>query len=270
MYVVLRENKKMKINILGEGEPIIFVHSYLWDKNMWQPQLEELSKYFKCISIDLWGHGESDILNEKDCYSLASLSKDIIDVAKSLNISKFNYVGLSVGAMIGTYLALNYKESINKLVLMDGYSGIEPKETQSKYFLMLNSIEELGYIPEELTNIIAPIFFTKKEVINNGELYRNFKKELLNKENIKIKTIVNLGKGIFGREDILDKMEEIKNEILFMVGDEDIPRPQEESLKMHKLVKNSKFIIIPNAGHISNLENPIFVNKQLLKFLSNI
>ena len=102
MYITLRKNKKIKVNILGEGDPIIFIHSYLWDSNMWKPQLEELSKSFKCISIDLWGHGDSDFLNNEDTCSLKELTEDIVNIADQLNIKQFDYIGLSVGAMLGT------------------------------------------------------------------------------------------------------------------------------------------------------------------------
>lgn len=268
MYITLRKNKKIKVNILGEGDPIIFIHSYLWDSNMWEPQLKELSKSFKCISIDLWGHGESDFLNKEDTCSLKELTEDIINIADQLNIKQFDYIGLSVGAMLGTYLALNYNNRIKKLVLMDGYSGDEPISTQEKYINLLNTIEHLKYIPEELANIIIPMFFSKNEGNSKGIFYRNFKNELMNKKEKNIDTIVKLGREIFQRENLLNEMKNIKNPTLFLVGDEDIPRPAYESLEMHKLVKNSKLTIIPNAGHISNLENPAFVNSEIIKFLN--
>lgn len=37
----------------GKGETLVFIHSYLWDKEMWRPQIEELKKDFRCIAIDL-------------------------------------------------------------------------------------------------------------------------------------------------------------------------------------------------------------------------
>lgn len=267
MYITIRKNKKLKVKVLGEGYPIIFVHSYLWDKDMWKPQIEELSKDFKCICIDLWGHGESDFLDKNESCSLKDLSEDIIAIANKLNLEKFNYIGLSVGAMLGTYLALNYNDKVNKLILMDGYSGDEPKETQDKYLNLLNSIEQLKFIPEHLSDIIVPMFFSKKESLIKGELYKNFKNDLTNKKTINIDTIVKLGKEIFQRENLLNQMKNIKNSVLFMVGDEDIPRPTYESLEMHSIVPNSEYVVIPNAGHISNLENPTFVNIQIRNFL---
>ena len=268
MLIKLKNNKKINVDIKGEGDAIFFVHSYLWDKKMWTPQVEELSKKYKCVSIDLWGHGDSELLDEEEHCTLSTLADNIIEVANSLDIERFYYVGLSVGAMIGTYLGLNYKEKIKKMVLMDGYSGVEPKETKEKYFYLLKTIKGLGYIPSDIANMIAPMFFTKNETLNEGSLYREFKEKLINEKRENINTVVMLGEAIFGRDGVLEEMNKIETPTLFMVGDEDIPRPTFESQEMCDLVKNSQLIVVPRAGHISNLENPIFVIEKILNFFT--
>ncbi|MGX6592233.1 alpha/beta fold hydrolase [Cetobacterium ceti] len=267
MLIELKNKKKINVEIIGEGTPIIFVHSYLWDLNMWEPQLKEFSKKYKCIGIDLWGHGKSEPLDKIENYSLEELSEDIIEITEKLNIDKFIYVGLSVGAMLGGYLGLNHGNKILKMVLMDGYSGDEPNCTKGKYFYMLDTIEKIKMIPEEMADIITPMFFSKKENEEKGTLYKTFKNELLNKKAENIDTIVALGRGIFGRENILNRLENIKVPTMFMVGEEDIPRPVYESEEMGKLVKDSKVVIIPKGGHISNLENAEFVNTKIEEFI---
>lgn len=267
MFITLKNNKNMNIEIKGDGEPIFFIHSYLWDKNMWNPQVQELSKKYQCISIDLWGHGESDPLNEDEYCSLSTLTDNIIEIADILNIDKFHYIGLSVGAMLGAYLGLNYSERIKKMILLDGYSGAESPETKYSYFEMLKMIKKLGYIPENLIDTITPMFFSTEENKNKGHLYQYFKQKLTNENTSNINTIVTLGEAIFGREDLLGDLNKIKAPTLFMVGEEDIPRPIPESQEMNNSVKGSKLVIIPKAGHISNLENPNLVTEQIFNFL---
>lgn len=262
------KNKKLSYEIKGEGPVIIFVHSYLWDKNMWRPQIEELSKNYKCIAIDLWGHGNSDSLEDMEVYSLEELSHDIILLADALKINKFNYIGLSVGGMIGANLAINYSDRLSSCVIMDSYSGIEPLETKNIYFGMLGMIEKLKKIPDELKDKIAPMFFTKNESLTQGKLYTSFKKSLGNISENNIQTVVALGRGIFGRISLLEKLIMIKTPTCFIVGDEDIPRPFKESQEMSILVENSLLYCVKNAGHISNLENPIEITKILLEFLN--
>ncbi|MDN6550166.1 MAG: hypothetical protein L0K69_08595 [Enterobacterales bacterium] len=48
----------------GEGFALLLGHSYMFDSNMWAPQIEALSQHFRVIAPDLWGHGKSDQLPE--------------------------------------------------------------------------------------------------------------------------------------------------------------------------------------------------------------
>ncbi len=270
MYVEIETGRRLCYEIEGEGYPVILVHSYLWDKDMWKPQREELSKNYKCISIDLWAHGGSDILYDVKEYSVENLTKDVIAFADKLGIEEFIYAGLSVGGMIGAHLALKYPERLKASVIMDAYSGDEPDETKALYFGMLDIIENIKQISEQMADQIAPIFFSKQENILKGELYTKFKRSLLDISEDRIQSVVALGRGIFGRKSILEEMKDIKIPVCFIVGDEDIPRPVNESQEMAELVKDSSLYIIPKAGHISTLENPEEVNKALSEFLENL
>ncbi len=78
-----------------------------------------------------------------------------------------------------------------------------------------------------------------------------------------------LGRIIFGRDDILPRLHELDaKRTVVMCGDQDKPRPPSESMEMAELI-GCPHILIPEAGHISNLENPEFVNRTLLGLLRN-
>lgn len=245
----------------GKGETLVFIHSYLWDKNMWTPQMEFLKKNYQCISIDLPGHGESDILdNEKDI-SLKDLAKDITEFLDSIGVEKYTYIGLSVGGMLAPYMYEFHRAKIKKVVIMDSYTGAEPEATKELYFSMLDAIYSMKKIPEPMAEKIAPIFFSPVVSKERTELYNKFYNSLLNISSEKINTIVKMGKIIFGREDATELLKKIDVPVIFITGEYDIPRPFSEAKEMSECVKNSKIYLVENAGHISNLENPDRVNK---------
>ena len=160
-------NRKIYYEVYGNGTPILFGHSFLWDRSMWNPQIEYLKKNFCCVIPDLWGHGKSDTLLESN-YSLESLSKDYKEFMDSIAIESYSIVGLSIGGMWGANLALQYPEKVKKLVLMDTYLGLEPLEKQKLYLNMIDVIEKCGFIPDELIEQITPIFFSPKTLKNNN------------------------------------------------------------------------------------------------------
>lgn len=98
----------------GKGETLIFIHSYLWDKNMWEPQIEFLKEHYQCISIDLPGHGQFDILDDKEEITLKDLAIEITKFIDELKIEKYTYIGLSVGGMLAPYMYEYHKEKIKK------------------------------------------------------------------------------------------------------------------------------------------------------------
>ncbi|MNE65557.1 Alpha/beta hydrolase family protein [compost metagenome] len=77
-----------------------------------------------------------------------------------------------------------------------------------------------------------------------------------------------MGRITFGREDFMARLGELDGaSTLVMCGDQDVPRPPEEAREMAELI-GCPCVLVPEAGHISSLENPEFVSQALLEFLA--
>ena len=250
----------------GQGPVVLLGSSYLWDHSMWAPQIDALSKHYRVIVPELWGHGQSGRLPE-GMSSLDDLARQTLELMDHLDIDCFNLVGLSVGGMWGARLALAAPERVQSLVLMDTYVGVEPEPTRLYYFSLFDKIEASGGIPEPLLDIVVPIFF-RPGIDPQSALYQQFRATLAALPTERLKdSIVPLGRIIFGRDDILPRLPGLDaKRTLVMYGDQDKPRPPSEALEMAELIGCSH-VLIPEAGHISNLENPEFVNRMLLGLL---
>ena len=73
------DNKRLSYLDIGTGPVLLFGHSYLCDAKMWAPQIEHLSKQYRCVVPDLWGHGESDTLPEST-HSLRDISQQMLQL----------------------------------------------------------------------------------------------------------------------------------------------------------------------------------------------
>ncbi|EJL01805.1 hydrolase, alpha/beta fold family [Pseudomonas fluorescens Q2-87] len=250
----------------GHGPVVLLGSSYLWDHTMWAPQIDALSRQYRVIAPDLWGHGQSGPMPE-GMASLNDLARQALLLMDTLNIDCFHLVGLSVGGMWGTRLALAAPKRLESLVLMDTYAGVEPEQTRQYYFSLFDKIEASGSIPEPLLDIVVPIFF-RPGIDPQSPLYQQFRAALAALPADRLRdSIVPLGRIIFGRDDILSRLPglDAKN-TLVMCGDQDKPRPPSEAKEMAELI-GCRSVLIPEAGHISNLENPEFVTAALLEFL---
>ncbi|SDX25378.1 alpha/beta fold hydrolase [Pseudomonas sp. NFACC08-1] len=251
----------------GQGPVVLLGGSYLWDHAMWAPQIEVLSRHYRVIAPDLWGHGQSGQMPE-GMSSLNDLARQMMELLDDLSIDCFHLVGLSVGGMWGTRLALAAPTRIQSLVLMDTYVGVEPEQTRQYYFSLFDKIEASGSIPEPLLDIVVPIFF-RPGIDPQSALYQQFRATLAALPSDRLRaSIVPLGRIIFGRDDILPRLHALDAKgTVVMCGDQDKPRPPSESLEMAELI-GCPHVSIPEAGHISNLENPEFVTGALLEFLT--
>ncbi len=183
-----------------------------------------------------------------------------------MNIERCSIVGLSVGGMWGAIAALLAPERITGLVLMDTYLGKETEAKKAYYFSLLDKLEEVGSFPEPLLDIVVPIFF-RPGIDPQSPVYTSFRAALagMNAEQLR-QSVVPLGRMIFGRDDRLGLIEQLNADTtLVMCGDADIPRPPEETREMANLI-GCPYVLVPEAGHIANLENPAFVSDALMTF----
>jgi len=229
---------------------------------MWAPQAAGLSRYFTTVAVDLWGHGDSPALPAGSA-TLADLARDHLQLMDRLGFQDFALAGLSVGGMWGAELAAQAGERLKALVLMDTFIGAEPEAQKQQYFSMLETAERLGAIPEPVIDYAAAQFYSDEvDAIRLEALKTNMRS--LSAERLR-QSIVSLGKMIFGRSDRLALLSDIRCPALVMTGEHDKPRPVSEGQLMAELLK-CRHITVPNAGHISCLENPEFVNRELLAF----
>lgn len=250
----------------GQGFPVLLGHSYLWDAEMWQPQIDALSQHFRVIVPELWGHGRSDA-PPATTIDMDSLVRQHLALLDALDIPKCHLVGLSVGGMWGAPLAAAHPERIDRLVLMDTYLGAEPEETRLKYFALLDQASEAGEFTDPLLDIIVPIFF-HPTVETVPEIRERFRAQLKARTAKIIRESLDpMGRIIFGRRDLLEQLKQLASErTILMCGDQDIPRPPKESNEMARII-GCLAAQIPFAGHISSLENPPVVNEFLLNWL---
>lgn len=241
------DNKSLNYLDIGTGPALLFGHSYLWDSKMWAPQIEHLSKQYRCIVPDLWGHGESDSLPEAT-RSLQHISQQMLQLMDSLSIDDFSVIGLSVGGMWGAELALAAPTRVKTLVMMNSFIGYEPEVARAKYYAMLDIIKETQGVPAPLIEQIAPLYFAKNVEQDAPELFNTFKQSLANIGTGRIESICRLGKIIFGRRDTMDDIDNLALPCLIMTGLEDTVRPVLESYLMHDAIDGSEFIHIPNHG----------------------
>ncbi|ERB64955.1 2-succinyl-6-hydroxy-2,4-cyclohexadiene-1-carboxylate synthase [Vibrio coralliilyticus OCN008] len=263
------DGHQMAYQDVGQGPVIVFGHSYLWDSEMWAPQIEVLSQNYRCVVPDFWAHGQSEFAPASTT-SLVDYAQQIIALMDHLEVEQFSIIGLSVGGMWGSEVVNLAPGRVKSLVMMDTFVGLEPEVTHKKYFTMLETISAAQMVPEPIVDIVTPMFFARNAEQESPDLVAGFREQLSNLKGQQAAEVARMGRMVFGRRDQIEDIEKFALPVLIAVGQEDIPRPVLESYLMNDCITGSELIQVPKAGHIANLEQPEFVTAMLQNFLSKV
>jgi len=242
------------------GAPVVMLsHSLACSLVMWQPQMAVLEAAFRVLRFDTRGHGDSDA--PPGAYSLEQLAADAVGLLDALKIETVHFVGLSMGGMIGQCLALDYSDRLKSLALCDT-AAIMPAETQPIWQQRIDAAGETGMagqVDETLERWFRPEFLQ----LNPPEV-----------DMIRRQILATPPAGYIGcceairRLNYLERLAAIGLPTLIMVGEEDPGTPVAASEAMHACISGSKLVILPEARHLSNIEQAEAFNTALMDFLA--
>ena len=117
MAYLTRDGVKLFYEEAGSGPPIVFVHGWTCDRSHFAPQAAHFSKRYRCISVDLRGHGESD--KPEQAYTITGFADDVAWMCGELGVSSAVFAGHSMGGAIALAVAAAHPELCAALVMLD-------------------------------------------------------------------------------------------------------------------------------------------------------
>jgi 3-oxoadipate enol-lactonase len=113
---------RIEIEGPADAQPLMLSNSLGTNLHMWDPQMPELTQHFRVVRYDSRGHGGS--VADAGPYSIASLSRDALAIMDALALPKVNWLGLSLGGMVGQWLLAHAPERIERAVLANTSSAV--------------------------------------------------------------------------------------------------------------------------------------------------
>ncbi len=197
----------------------------------WDPQIKYLKKNFSLIIPDMLGHGKS--LLDGDL-TIAKMAKAVYGILQKENIQKAHFVGSSMGGAVALFLAINYPQIIDRLVIYRiGYKKNTQTHEQTQSMANPEYWKKFG-----LHRWLSKLHLAQGDENSWETVIRNVSKSLDPKTSDHNHSISTIAK--------------IKAKTLLIAGDRDPVIPLEVVLEMHNAMPNSGLWIMPYTTHITN------------------
>jgi 3-oxoadipate enol-lactonase/4-carboxymuconolactone decarboxylase len=239
------------------GRPVLMLsHSLGLDHGMWDPQAADLEQQLQVLRYDLRGHGASDAPPGE--YSIPQLGRDALGIADALGVSRFAFCGLSIGGMIGQWIAFNTPDRLTHLVLANTTSRMaDPSLMEARRRTVL----EQGMAP--VTEPAIGRFFAAAMVAAEAPAVTEARRVLLSTNPIGYAGCCAAVRDL-NHTDLLGR---IRTPTLVISGDQDESMPWDgHGRVLSSGIPGARYVRLP-AAHISNLGRPRSFTAAVSDFL---
>jgi 3-oxoadipate enol-lactonase len=243
-----------------EGAPwLVLSHSLACSVRMWDPQIAALKGSYRILAYDTRGHGASEA--PKGAYTLEMLADDLQALLDHVGAKNPHYCGLSMGGMIGQTFALKYPGVFRTLMLADTSSGF-PAQVWPLWQERIRIAEEKGMAP--LVQPTLERWFTEAFRQSHPQPVAGIAKLIASTP---VAGYVGCCHAI-PKINLTARLKEIKAPILVICGDKDPGTPPAMSEAIRDNAPGSKLVMIPDAAHLSNLEQPAAFTQAMQDFIA--
>jgi len=243
-----------------QGCPLVFIHAFPFRHEMWESQLSSLPEKFRAVTYDIRGLGQSPLGEGQ--FTMESYVEDLLLLLDHLKTPRAILCGLSLGGYIALRAIERSPERFNGLVLCDTRSEADQNEAKLKRAESIKQLKTQGV--QAFAKSFLPNLFSAWTQENNSDLVTTVEEIILSQT---APAIATAQLAIVSRTDTTEALAKIRVPTLILVGEEDRLTPVADARALQQRIPGSRLEVIPQAGHMSNLENPGEFNRHLLSFL---
>lgn len=243
-----------------EDAPVLVMSNSLGTSlRMWDDQVQTLQDHFRILRYDHRGHGSSSV--PFGPYSVDDLGRDVVALLDQLDIESFSFCGLSLGGMVGMWLASEVPDRVERLVLCCTSAKLGPPENWSS---RASTVREDGM--GAISEAALERWFTQGFRARSTETLEWAESMLL----------ATPAEGYAGcceaiRDmDLSDRLGAIQAPTLVIAGADDEAITLDHAELIHSSITDSNLVVVEEAAHLANVEQPESITQSILDHLTPI
>ena len=234
---------------------LVFSNSLGTNLNMWKSQVEFFKEDFYVICYDSRGHGASS--TPTGPYTVAQLGQDVVNLLDHLKVEKAIFCGISMGGLIGQWLAVHKEERFNKVVVCNTAAKIGEKNAWLERAAL---VRENGL--EQIAATAASRWFTDSFIQANPDVVAALSQDLAAGSKL---GYANCCEAL-AVEDLREEIQSISIPLLVVAGKQDPVTTVADAQFIVDKVAGSQILEV-DASHISNIEQYVAFNQGVLEFI---
>ena len=242
------------------GAPLLLGGSLGTNLSMWEPQIPALSRLLRVIRFDQRGHGRSPA--PPGPYTIAELGSDVLALLDALELERADYTGLSIGGMIGLWLAINAPERIGRLVIICSSAKVDGAAFAQRAAVVLAAGS-----PEVVADAVVARWFTESFALEQPELVADMRAMIAGTPAAgyagccEAIAAMDLRAGLPG----------ISAPTLVIGAGQDPSLPaQSHSAPIAAAIPGARYELVQPAAHLASIERADVVNRLILEHVGPV
>ncbi|MGE3175548.1 MAG: alpha/beta fold hydrolase [Planctomycetota bacterium] len=253
---------RLAVHLCGEGPLALLIHGYPLDHRMWTDVLlGPLGQHRTLCALDLRGHGHSPWHGDT-AHTMELLAEDCAAVIRTLGDGSADgtadVVGLSMGGYVALALAERHPETLRTLTLVDTRAAADTPEGKTARATMAEQVLQKGrrwlaeqLLPKLLAKDAAPQVQARMQTMI---------------EATPVETILADLAGMRERKNRRGVLPQLQAPTFVVVGEHDALTPPAEAEAMAKEIPGAQLLVVPGAGHMTPMEQPVQFQEELGRF----
>ncbi len=248
----------------GTGLPLVLIHGFPLCRKMWHPQMRKLpAEGCRLIAPDLRGFGESDAPDGP--YSMELFADDVVALLDHLGIDRAVVGGMSMGGYVLLNLCERYPERLAGACFITTRAGADDEAGRARRLQLARDVMKFG--PQTVADAFDTLLFAEQSLSERPKLVAEVYGWMT----------TNDSRGLAGgllamreRKDYTAFLPSIRIPALAIGAAGDKAAPPEKAREIAAAIPGCRLCIVPDAGHLANLEHPAAFNRCLLAFLREV
>lgn len=253
--------------LTGDGPPLTLLHGFTGSLKNWSLFVHGLKEQFTVLTVDLLGHGRTDVLHGAGRYGMIHAAADLIALIDETFGAPSHLLGYSMGGRLALYTAIHYPEKITSLILESTSPGlmshVERMQRQQQDNALADRIERDGI--EAFVDYwqALPLFASQQRLAPDIRSALRHQR-LRNRPAGLANSLRGMGTGV--QPSLWDQLHQLNLPVLLLAGELDT-KFVGIAQQMYDLLPDAQLVVVPDAGHTVHLEQPAAFQSAVMTFL---